>query len=99
MRDGGSFSGIAGLIEEDVAASVSGGAIRDRTKEMLSIADLAVGRLFRVYLESARRAARGEAPIGLAPGANLSRVRGVSGEIAIGGDWRALVPEHRQPAA
>jgi phenylpropionate dioxygenase-like ring-hydroxylating dioxygenase large terminal subunit len=99
IRDGRSFSGIAGLIEEDVAASVSGGAIRDRTKEMLSIADLAVGRLFRVYLESARRAARGEAPIGLAPGANLSRVRGVSGEIAIGGDWRALVPEHRQPAA
>jgi phenylpropionate dioxygenase-like ring-hydroxylating dioxygenase large terminal subunit len=92
VREGRSFSGIPGLIEEDVAASASGGVIRDRTKEMLSVADLAVGRLFRVYLESARRTARGEAPIGLTPGADPRCARGVSGEIEVGSDWRALVP-------
>ncbi len=99
VREGRSFSGIAGLIEEDVAVSVSGGAIRDRTAEKLSIADLAVGRLYRLYLESARRVSAGHAPIGLSPDARLDRARGVSGEIGAGMDWRALVPQHRRPAA
>jgi len=99
IRDGRSSSGITGLIEEDVVASVSGGVIRDRSKETLSIADLAVGRLYRVYLESARRAAAGQAPVGLAPGTNVSRARGVNGEIASGAHWRTLVPGHRHAAA
>lgn len=99
VREGRSFSGVAGLIQEDVAVSVSAGGIRNRTKEMLSIADLAVGRLYRVYLESARRVASGGAPIGIAPGVDLSHARGVSGRLPSGANWQTLVPEHRRPAA
>ena len=99
MREGRSFSGITGLIEEDVAVSVSGGPIRDRSVERLSVADLAIGRLYRVYLDSVRRVAAGQAPVGLSPAAKLDRARGASGQIGPGGDWRSLVPEHRRPAA
>jgi len=99
VRTNTSFSGIAGLVQEDVAVSVSAGPIRDRTKEMLSVADRAVGRLYRVYLESARRLAAGRAPIGLEAGVDLARARGVAGQLPRTVDWRALVPEHRRPAA
>ena len=99
MREGGSFSGVSGLIQEDVAVSVSGGTIRDRTREMLSIADLAVGRLCRVLLESARRVKAGQLPVGLSPGIDLGHARGVSGQIRADVNWRTLVPQHRRPAA
>jgi len=99
MREGGSFSGVSGLIQEDVAVSVSGGTIRDRTREMLSIADLAVGRLCRVLLESARRVKAGQLPVGLSPGIDLGRARGVSGQIRADVNWRTLVPQYRRPAA
>jgi phthalate 4,5-dioxygenase len=99
VREGRSFSGITGLIEEDAAVSVSGGPIRDRTVEMLSIADLAVGRLCRVYLDCARRVAAGQAPVGLGPGAQLDRARGASGQLAPGAHWRSLVPEHQRSVA
>lgn len=99
IRKGASFSGIAGLVEEDVAASASGGAIRDRSKEMLSVADLAVGRLYRIYLESVRRVAAGLAPVGLGPGVDLARARGVNAQLPRSSDWRSLVPQHRKTAA
>jgi phthalate 4,5-dioxygenase len=99
VREGRSFTGITGLIEEDVAVSVSGGPIRDRSTQMLSVADLAVGRLYRVYLDCVRRVAAGEAPLGLYAGAKPDRARGASGQIGPGGDWRSLVPEHQRPAA
>jgi hypothetical protein len=99
VRAGRSFSGITGLIEEDVAVSVSGGPIRDRSVEALSVADLAIGRLYRVYLDSVRRVAAGQAPVGLSPAAKLDRARGASGQIGPGGDWRSLVPEHQRPVA
>jgi phthalate 4,5-dioxygenase len=99
VRAGRSFTGITGLIEEDVAVSVSGGPIRDRSTEMLSVADLAVGRLYRVYLDCVRRVAAGQAPLGLSAGAKPDRARGASGQIGPGGDWRSLVPEHQRPVA
>ena len=96
ISSGASFSGISGLIEEDVAAAASGGAIRDRSKEKLSIADLAVGRLYRIYLESVRRVAAGMAPIGLGSDVDLARARGVSAPLPGSNDWRSLVPQHRK---
>jgi phthalate 4,5-dioxygenase oxygenase subunit len=99
VQQGRSFSGIAGLIEEDVAVSVSSGPIRDRTVEMLSVADIAIGRLHRVFVESVRRLAAGEVPIGLTSGTEPGRARGTSGQLTPGGNWRTLVPEHRRTAA
>jgi phenylpropionate dioxygenase-like ring-hydroxylating dioxygenase large terminal subunit len=98
IRTNQSFSGITGLVEEDVAVSVSGGAIRDRSKEMLSIADLAVGRLHRVYLDSVRRVLGGGVPIGLATGIDLAVARGLNAQLSDAKDWRSLVPLHRRGA-
>jgi phthalate 4,5-dioxygenase len=76
MRSGRSFSGLPGVIAEDVAVSVSAGPIRDRTREMLSCADVAVSMLHRVLLTSAKAAQRGEDPIGVAAGIDTSAIEG-----------------------
>jgi phthalate 4,5-dioxygenase oxygenase subunit len=76
MRSGRSFSGLPGVIAEDVAVSVSAGPIRDRTREMLSSADVAVSMLHRVLLTSAKAAQRGEDPIGVAAGIDTSAIVG-----------------------
>lgn len=93
VRANQSFSGLPGLIEEDVAVSVSAGPIRDRSREMLSVSDLAVGRLYRVLLKCARQVEHGLDPIGL--DADAALVKGIQGDLAEGHDWRTLVPGHR----
>ena len=76
MKSGRSFSGLPGVIAEDVAVSVSAGPIRDRTREMLSAADVAVSMLHRVLLASAKAAERGEDPIGVGEGIDTSTIQG-----------------------
>jgi phthalate 4,5-dioxygenase oxygenase subunit len=76
MRSGRSFSGLPGLIAEDVAVSVSAGPIRDRTREMLSTADVAVSMLHRVLLTSAKAAQRGEDPIGIGEDIDTTAIQG-----------------------
>jgi phthalate 4,5-dioxygenase len=76
MRSGRSFSGLPGVIAEDVAVSVSAGPIRDRTREMLSAADVAVSMLHRVLLASAKAAERGEDPIEAGEGIDSSTIQG-----------------------
>lgn len=93
IRSGVSFSGLPGLIEEDVAVSVSAGATRDRSKESLSIADVAIGRLYRVLLRCERLVREGSLPIGV--GIDAAEVIGTSGELAGKRHWRSLVPGHR----
>jgi len=92
MNTGESFSGLPGLIEEDVAVSVSAGMIRDRTKESLSIADVAIGRLYRSLLKCARLVQSDQAPIGI--GVDVTHVAGISTEIESGRQWQSLVPTH-----
>jgi len=89
----GHFTGIHSFTQEDVAVSVSAGAIRDRTKEMLSLADLAIGRLYRVLLNTAKRVAAGQPPIGV--DADTTAIRGAQGVLAPGVNWRTLVPAHQ----
>ena len=76
MKSGRSFSGLPGVIAEDVAVSVSAGPIRDRSREMLSAADVAVSMLHRVLLASAKAAERGEDPIGVGEGIDTSTIQG-----------------------
>lgn len=76
MKSGRSFSGLPGVIAEDVAVSVSAGPIRDRTREMLSAADVAVSMLHRVLLASAKAAQRGEDPIGIGEDIDTTAIRG-----------------------
>lgn len=87
-----SFTGLPGLIEEDVAVSISPGPIRDRTREALSIADLAVGQLYRVLIACARAGAEGSDPI--AAQLDVRQIRGIQGDLADGKAWQTLVPHH-----
>ena len=89
----GHFTGLISFTQEDAACSVSSGAIRDRSQEMLSNADIAITRLYRSLLACAR-GQRDQQPI---PALNVEvgRVIGTSAEIEPGQDWRSLVPHHR----
>lgn len=89
----GHFTGIWSFTQEDIAVTVSGGPIRDRSKEMLSVADLAVGRLYRVLLNTVKRVASGQAPI--ATDVDTAAIRGANGSLAPGVNWHTLVPTHR----
>jgi phthalate 4,5-dioxygenase len=93
----GHFSGIRGFTQEDAAVSISSGPIRDRSKEILSTADLAISRLYRSLLDCARRSLAGGEPIGV--NADTSSIAGANGKLRDGENWRALVPGHRRPEA
>ncbi len=86
MRAGSSFSGLPGLIEEDVAVSVSSGALRDRSREVLCSADVAIRRLYNALLRAVDEADAPRAPL------PCDRIAGVSATLPAGADWRPLVP-------
>jgi phenylpropionate dioxygenase-like ring-hydroxylating dioxygenase large terminal subunit len=88
----GHFSGLRGFMAEDAAVSISPGPIRDRTKEYLSPADIAVVHLYRTLLKCARQAAAGEDPVGLH--ADTSKIIGTNAKLAKGDNWRAIVPHN-----
>ena len=62
----GSFTGIEGIPNQDVAMWVSPGPIVDRTKDFLGASDLAVVEFRKLMVEAARAVARGEPAIGTA---------------------------------
>jgi phthalate 4,5-dioxygenase len=89
----GHFTGFDSFTQEDAACSISSGALRDRSQEMLSTADIAISRLYRSLLACARGAQEGS-PIP-ALDVDVGRVVGTSAEIGPDQDWRSLVPHHR----
>jgi phthalate 4,5-dioxygenase oxygenase subunit len=93
MRERGSWSGMPGLIEEDVAVSVSAGPLRDRSQEMLSSADIGMVRLYRALLACADAAQNRQPPLGISRDIDWSRVVGVNG-VLNGRGWRDLVPAY-----
>jgi phenylpropionate dioxygenase-like ring-hydroxylating dioxygenase large terminal subunit len=82
MREGRSFSGLPGLIEEDVAVCVSSGTLRDRTREVLSTADVAIRKLYIALLRAI------DEPI---PTVDYSKVAGASARLDRATDWRTLI--------
>jgi phthalate 4,5-dioxygenase len=97
MRNG-AYSGLPIFFPEDSAMLVSSGAIRDRSKEMLSPGDVAITRLYKTLLNVAKQVQNGTAPTGLT--ADPRTVRGIHGVLKDGETWQSLVPEHgtQQPA-
>jgi phenylpropionate dioxygenase-like ring-hydroxylating dioxygenase large terminal subunit len=92
MRRGESWSGMPGLIEEDVAASVSAGPIRDRAEEALSASDIGITRLYRALLSCADAVERGQDPLGIRRGVDWSQVTGIN-DVLGGRQWRELLPQ------
>jgi phthalate 4,5-dioxygenase len=89
----GHFTGLPSFTQEDAAVSMSAGPIRDRSKELLSTADVALPRLYRALLTCARQASAGQDPLALH--ADTAHIVGASGPLAPGAHWRTLVPTHR----
>lgn len=89
----GHFTGYDSFTQEDAACSVSSGAIRDRSQEMLSTADVAISRLYRSLLACAK-AVRDGLPMP-ALDVEVGKVIGTFGEIGPEVDWRTLVPHHK----
>lgn len=92
LQRSGHFTGFDSFTQEDAACSVSSGALRDRSQEMLSTADVAIARLYRTLLSCAR-ATRDGRPLP-ALQADVGRVVGTSAPIGASEDWRRLVPHH-----
>lgn len=91
-----SWSGIQGVVMEDMAMAMSQGAIADRSKEHLVAADQAVVRARRQLLESARRVAAGGDPIGV--NVDVSRIRAIDATVPGNVRWQDLVT-HSKAAA
>jgi phthalate 4,5-dioxygenase oxygenase subunit len=88
----GSFSGLPPLVPEDVVVAVSSGAIRDRTKENLAPADIAVTRLYQAFLRLADVVSKGAAPSSL--GVDPMKIIGTHCIIPEGKTWKDFVPNH-----
>jgi phthalate 4,5-dioxygenase len=87
------WSGIHGVVMEDLAIAMSQGPIADRSKEHLVPADQAVVRARRQLLESARRVIAGGDPIGI--DADVSRIRAIDATVPGNVRWQDLVMHGR----
>jgi phthalate 4,5-dioxygenase oxygenase subunit len=91
MKDGRSFSGLAGINAEDIAVTESMGPVYDRTKEHLGASDVAVIRLRRLLLDAVRRFDDGTTPaLGLAAPVDYERLRASEGMIKDDESWNSL---------
>lgn len=90
LQRAGHFTGFDSFTQEDAACSVSSGALRDRSQEMLSAADIAIARLYRSLLACAK-AARDKQEIP-ALQVEVRKAIGISAEIGLDQDWRTLLP-------
>lgn len=94
MREG-LYSGLHIFFPEDSAMAVSAGEIRDRSKEVLAPADVAISRLYRSLLALPRAIQQGKEPPGLHT--DLHSVRGFSREIDPGTRWHGLLDPSTTP--
>jgi phthalate 4,5-dioxygenase len=93
MAAGRSFAGFRGGNRvQDAAVQLSEGRTYDRTKEHLVPADLAIIRMRRLFADSVRRVAAGDAPLGLGEGYDFARIAAASAVIDADQRWQDLVP-------
>lgn len=90
----GHYTGLHSFTQEDHAVIASAGAIRDRSNEILCASDAAIARLHRILLRACDDMRAGREPKGL--NADLTQVRGNTGPLAPGQDWRTLVPTNQR---
>lgn len=92
MARGASFTGFTGVNVQDAAMYVSQGPIYDRSREHLVPADVAVLRMRRLLIDSARRVEAGGDPVGLDVPVETSKIQAGAGFLTDGMPWKSLVP-------
>lgn len=90
----GHFTGMPSFTQEDAIVCVSAGGLRDRSREMLSTADLPIAQMYRTLIKSARAVADGGLPVGYR--VPTPEIQGTHATLEPGTDWRTLVPRHKQ---
>jgi phthalate 4,5-dioxygenase len=99
MRQG-SFTGIKGIPNQDIAMWVGLGPIVDRTRDMLGASDLAIVEFRRLMVDAARRVEAGEVAIGTGePRVRHVEISSFEGVIAKTTNWRALAGPRNRAAA
>jgi phthalate 4,5-dioxygenase oxygenase subunit len=95
----GSFTGIRGIPNQDIAMWETMGPIADRTHDRLGASDLAIVEFRRTMVEAAQRFRDGGDALGA--GGDWARLRSFEGVVPKTIDWRTLgdTPGEPQPAA
>jgi phthalate 4,5-dioxygenase oxygenase subunit len=86
----GSWTGIQGFQNQDIAAQESMGAIVDRSQEHLGTSDVAIIRMRRRQLENVRRYRAGEPLIGHDPAIPFARLASEQRVIPIAEPWQSV---------
>jgi phthalate 4,5-dioxygenase oxygenase subunit len=95
----GSFTGLPGIPNQDIAMWESMGPIADRTSEKLGLSDIAVVQFRRIMLKALARFDAGEPPIGLIePHLPTASLRSFQGLVPKGEDWRLLGASEQERA-
>ncbi|HUZ20292.1 MAG TPA: hypothetical protein VMU75_06965 [Acidimicrobiales bacterium] len=92
MSAGTSSTGFIGLIVQDSAVQRSMGPIVDRSREHVVPADLAILRMRRLLIDSARRVGEGGEPIGLDRPVDTTRIEAAAAVVPAETRWQELVP-------
>jgi len=100
MQRGETWTGIAGVNMEDIAVEESMGPIFDRTKEHLGTSDIAVIRMRRLLIDSARALAEhGEPPVGVRRPVDYRRLRAEEGMLPLAAPWEPELSAYEDDAA
>jgi phthalate 4,5-dioxygenase oxygenase subunit len=86
----GSYTGIKGFTNQDMACQESMGTVVDRTQEHLGTSDVAIIRMRRRMLEALRRFEAGEPLLGQDVPIPYGRLRGDQAVIPIGEPWQTV---------
>jgi phthalate 4,5-dioxygenase oxygenase subunit len=86
----GSYTGIEGFTNQDMACQETMGAIADRSQEHLGTSDIAITCMRRRMLEALRGFQQGKTPMGLDPAISYSTIRSEQKVIPIDQPWQTV---------
>ena len=92
----GSYTGIAGIPNQDIAMWETMGPIANRSHERLGASDVAIVQFRRHMLAAVRAFVNGDVPLGLGqPHVPHAKLRSFEGIVPKTVDWRTLGPGRR----
>jgi len=86
----GSYTGIEGFTNQDMACQETMGAIADRSQEHLGTSDIAITCMRRRMLEALRGFQQGKPPMGIDPAISYSTIRSEQKVIPIDQPWQTV---------
>ncbi len=85
-----SYTGITGVVQQDLAVTESMGGIYDRSAEHLGTTDLAIIHMRQQLIKAARDLEKGIDPPGLDPNFSYASIRSAEKTLAEGEEWTKL---------